>query len=278
MRCKSFIFLLLFSFSAFSQKTFNVRGSYAIRIEYDMSEAEAVKIAEFEARKNAMENNSNFTYQISQSENRKISIENGKESSSFEYKSNDFISGQWIEDKDGYPKKLDYTDDNGKRWIKVTVAGKARVNKDFDFKLNHEPLSCADVGCVTKSFKHDQKFYFFFQSPENGCLSIYLDDYNQALKLLPSNEMPCIKIKAGQKYIFFDSDTEEQRGVYLTTEDSETNKLHLIFSKSSFSQPQLLFDNINPGSIDSDDFDSWISRLRGNDEIYYEPFFIEISK
>jgi hypothetical protein len=277
MRCKSFIFLLLFSFSAFSQRTFNVQGSAVIRVEDEISQKETRKIAEFEARKNAMENNSNFYHQISQSENRKISIENGKESSSFKYKSNDFISGQWIEDKKGYPK-FQRIDKNNTTWIKATVAGKARVNKDFDFKLNHEPLSCADVGCVTKSFKHDQKFYFFFQSPEKGYLSIYLDDDNQALKLLPSNEMPYIEIKAGQKYIFFDSDTEEQRGVYLTTEDSETNKLHLIFSKSSFSQPQLLFDNINPGSVDSDDFDNWISRLKSNDEIYYRLFEIEISK
>ena len=153
------------------------------------------------------------------------------------------------------------------------------------------PLACTNIKCKTTRFKEDDDLFFFFRSPVNGYLSIFLDDGINAYRILPYQDMPDkyeggIPVESDKEYILF-SDAEEfdyfeNEPVLVDTyelfaeNEQDLNRLFVIFSREPLNKPKLSEGDSRialsekeidegytlPLTLESEDYQRWLIKQR----------------
>lgn len=299
-----FILILFFSFGYTStidaQKLFPTGSvSYQARIEDNQTYQQAKEAAIIKAQIKAIEErfgriiiqgNSTFIENIQSGER----VESTQDFNSI---SNSLVKGEWIKDKNGYPidERIIH---NNESWIKVTVNGFIREIIETPFSCIANTLNCNKTTCHVESFKNNSDFFFHFKSPEEGFISIYLDDIQteQTYRLLPYTDAKenCFKVHGNKDYIFFDTSNNsiEYNGsvdeLTLSLENGrsiEQYKVYVLFSKNDFTAPILENNTVEnpekhtlPNSLTSEDFQKWIQKLRTYHKIELKTSIITLKK
>ncbi|RLD50825.1 MAG: hypothetical protein DRJ05_19130 [Bacteroidetes bacterium] len=242
-------FMLFFLNNAYNQKIVKVSGSAEVRIEMNMTEEQTREKALKQAMINAIENE--FGTYVEQSSD--LVIQDG--SHTFTIIGTTKVKGDWIETI-GEPEFRESTKQvQGKHgneivnWIKCTVKGKARKAIPRTM-LETFALKCPKIECRSEDFRSGNALYLYFKSPVNGYVSVFLDDGNTVVRLLPynnmnGNDLNAVAVEADKAYFFFDKDiqyfgneTVDELELH-TKKHKELNTLHIIFATEKFVKPIL---------------------------------------
>jgi hypothetical protein len=274
---------LFFSFYPSISQNKKVSGVYTMRIEKNMSDSQAEEIAIQRAKFNALKET--FNTNMNAVNYLKLENDNGKSNMSVSSYSNSTVNGIWIKDLNEPEVSYEPMDERGHRYIKVEVSGKARKFEDFGFALEATPLNCINKKCETTDFKHEEDFYFYFQSPENGYLGVYLDDQTSVKMILPYPGMnsSTASVMGDKEYVFFKEDsgypniTDEEEMWMITNSSFEANFVYVLFSKNNFSKPIMeIQDALKTTS--SEAFKGWISELMADENMFVKKIPISITK
>lgn len=187
----------------------------------------------------------------------------------------------------------------------ITLKAKEITNTKIDIKA--KTLACTNVKCATTAYKNGDEFFIYFNSPEEGYLTIYFDDTENTIRLLPYMEMPeetgnNFKVEADKDYIlfsdkeefnyfednYFEEDTYE---LYAKTE-KDLNRIFIIFSKKTLNKPRLKKGLVEqehkeyiekgyemPLQTDSESFQKWLVKTRSvRDDVQVEIIDITIEE
>jgi len=303
------LLFILFNHPAFSQKNYPSTGEYLMRVENNMAWNDAVKIAVTQAQVNAIENK--FGRAITQDNSTYVQNsqagENVKTNTTFNFISNSYVKGEWIEDiKEPEIRKIDT---NGEQWIKVTVYGKIREITAPDNKFDAFALSCPDLKCQTRNFNDGQDFYLYFKSSEDGYVAIYCSDpsLKYTFLLLPykrSINKKNVPVKADREYIFFSKKNDyfnDGNGIDEQTmsvgENSQAEKYQvwILFSPEPLDKPVLEDESITTKKfldeqsikqgytlqkgINDEKFKEWLQGYRVyNKKVQLSSIFIDANK
>ena len=299
---KSLIFLVLFSafsLTALAQKPKEIKesGTYKMRIEKTMSEAEAERICIERARIDAIEKafgqtiiQGNSTYIKNKSTG-----EQTESSNIFSNISESLVNGEWIQDL----KKPEITKllENNELNMQADVYGLIREVKSIPITFQASPLNCSNTTCKTTTFRDGDDFYILFKAPEDGYISIYLDDPEQqkTFRLLPYKSAKIkttnYPVKADVEYIFFSAakaaknETVDETTLFLNNPKiPEMNKLFVLFNpKEEFGKPILNQSSEPTGKIEtplelaSEDFQRWLQLTRKGTEIQLMNLILNIN-
>lgn len=182
-------------------------------------------------------------------------------------------------------KKENYTE------IKCEVKIKAKEITTPPMDYIAFPLKCENINCKTTNFKEGDNLFFYFKSPVNGYLTIYLDDGKTSQCLLPYKHMPAefggnFRIIAGQEYILFSNLKEYNyfgNSGYLADNydlfaqsQEDLSRFFVLFSKVMLNNP-ILYEDINeghltekerkegytmPNALTSENFQCWLNKTR----------------
>ncbi len=289
------LFLLgLTSLSADAQKTKEASGEYKLRIEKNVTEEFAVNNAIEKAKINAIENA--FGTVINQGNSVYVKdITTGKQTQSdrvFTSIADVLVNGEWIATLD---EKRDFYDEDGFRWVKISIKGKVRELSKIPYTPESYTLSCNNKKCSTDVFNNGQELIVYFKAPNNGYVTIFLDDTKQVQRLLPYsnfNTSNTYEVKADQEYYFFSNTDKKDKTVdnieLFTSDNMEQNRLQVLFSKQDFGKPLLSKSNneeVNgmqyamPMSTSVENFQSWLQKIRSyNRSIELQTILITIKK
>ena len=298
MRVFVSIALLLFAFLADAQRRpERVSGTYRMVVESYMSQDQARAIALEQARLQAMADE--FGTQISQSTQTRIETSQGSTETRFSTLANSFVNGVWVEDV--REPEFEFFNLGAEQWISCSIVGMARrvVKASVDFEA--KPLKCLDLGCETQDFNDGEPLFFYFKSPVDGFLSIYLDDGSNCQMLLPYQNMSgnTLQIEADREYFLFRQDPKynytdlsevEEYELFTEAPDREIDMLYVIFSTEDYYKPNVRNDD-NDGGTDSQKYDDypkftdsrsfreWLNRnLTVNENLFLKVVDITISK
>jgi len=249
-----------------------------MEIGANMTDVEAELIATQRAQAEAIENE--FGSIVNAVNFLKLENNNGKSNLNVNSYSNNLVKGVWINNIK--PPVINYPIQNGVRYITVEVSGRARKFENLGFDLEAIPLDCKNKKCDAAEFKSMDSLYFYFKSPEDGFLSIYVDDQDSVYRLLPYLEMKSstVAIEGDEEYIFFNNEgpyvnmTKVPFVELYTNYSFEVDFIYVIFSKVDFSKPLLTKEK----TTDSDSFQDWISKIVANEQIFMKRIAILISK
>ena len=290
------LILLFFCYTLFSQvKT--TTGESQIEISKDLSRNELEKKATQLAIVDAIEKafgrvifQGNSTYISNFQSGEKV-----ESSSAFNMIGNTYVKGECLE-----ILQKDFEEVEGKKIIdnkmteykelKCTVKIKAREIKIPPIEFQSNTLSKEDKSYVTTTFKNKQPLYFYFQSPVNGYLNIFLDDTKNTYRLYPYKDMPAeylggAPVASDKEYILFSTEPEfnyynnqfDVPGKYIMVTDTkqELNRLFVVFSKEPLNKPHFnkkikdelttdeLSENLDiPDGLESEEFQKWLQKNR----------------
>ncbi len=279
--------LLVNSFSVFSQnKIQEVKGEAVV--EWNMN-SESKDLAKSRALQLAKDNAIETTFGTAIIRNVVSSVEvknnNGKAESSenMQMQSSSIVKGEII---NILSEKYEDIVESGKGktkkyYIKCKI--KVQVRELENLKVANEIIILSDIEIIkpNEEFKSGEDLFFYYKSAESGYLSIFLDDGNNAARLLPYSQMPKqfengVSIDANKEYILF---TEKHRYfgekdfavdelvLFTSNPKMELNTLYFIFSKKPLNKPVLKNQgsNINiseielelPAIMTSTEFQKW---------------------
>jgi hypothetical protein len=303
-RLSSLLLLILAigSSGAYCQKIYKAEGSAKVRLEDHLSREETMELAREQAVHSAIE--SLFGSHISK--DAYVDVEEGE--SSIIIKSDSEVKGEWLKTTDESfheeTKKIKNPDGKGQKseiWIVCDIEGKVREITTPLINLEFLSLDCPSLDCGTTDFENGDSFYMYFKTPENGYLSIYLADSEQAFRLLPYSGMPTeylhnVPVEADKEYILFYPDRTSDYfknfpyyyadEISLDTEDEqEFYKLYLIFSPKPFIKP-ILEDEVEeigeyttPKFLSRRNFDVWVQDNRIFDtDFYYKTLNLRVRR
>jgi len=287
------------------QKVVVSSGEYQMRVERTMTEIQAEKKAIELAQIAAIEKafgrvviQGNSTY----IQNR-ISGESIETDNVFNYISDTYVNGEWIEDLSLPDVEKVIAD--GETWITAKVKGRIRELRSTGSEFVLDPVSCPDLNCKTRKFNNGQDFYIFFKAPANGFLALYLDipSDNRTYRILPYKQNPSVgsvAIRADQNYVFF-SPRDDLLGdplivdeLVLTLYDDKIPEIHKVFGvfsperdldkpmldnpPASKREQKVLEQNLElPLGLHSEDFQKWLQKLRiRNPEVQLSSIYIDI--
>ena len=279
----SSIFFLFFLFGKFplsAQKIKIATAKYKMVVESYMSLDKAKEIATREAKLIAIDlafGGSNMTGVTT------LRLENKNTESNLEVNSytNRIRKGVWINDiiKPDCKKISDDKNDV----IECEVRGRVRELSDFGFNLEMTPLKSIDKYSASTDFKHRQQFYFYFKSPIDGFVSIYIGDKESVGCILPYVNMTSstYKVNADQEYIFFkggydkeNNVAEDPRNLLLTGgRQSDANLFYVFFSKKDFSKPVMESKSTSPKR-----FENWMSKTMADEDMFMKIIPVSIVK
>lgn len=297
------IFLILFiifhSVHIKAQKLKEVKesGTYKMRIEKTMSEAEAERLCIERARIDAIEKafgqtiiQGNATYIKNKSTG-----EQTESSNIFSNISESMVNGEWIQDlkKPEINKLLE----NNELWMQAEVFGLIREVKSIQTTFVTSPLNCTNTTCKTTTFRDGDDFYLYFKAPEDGYISIYLDDPEQqkTFRLLPykSSKIKTTNypVKADVDYIFFSAAkaaaneiVDEMVLLLNNPKVPEMNKLFILYSpKEEFGKPIVSQSAATVGKVEtpmelaSEDFQRWLQLTRKGTEVQLMSMILNIN-
>lgn len=284
----------LTTLGADAQKTKEASGEYKLRIEKNVTEEFAVNKAIEKAKINAIENA--FGTVINQGNAVYVKdITTGKETQSdmvFTSIADVLVNGEWIATLD---ERKDFYDEDGYRWVKITIKGKVRELTKIPFTPETYTLSCSNKKCSTDVFNNGQELIVYFKAPNNGYVTIFLYDTKQVQRLLPYsnyNTSNTYEVKADQEYYFFSNTDKKDKTVdnieLFTSVNMEQNRLQVLFSKQDFGKPLLSKNNTEdvngmkyamPMSTSVENFQSWLQKIRSyNRSIELQTILITIKK
>ena len=254
-----------------------VKGEYTYYAPDNVTPAEAKRIALYEAKCKALEDE--FGIKMRRDERIGGKVVNGQSDEYFFTISNGEVSGEWLETIDEPEYYTNYEDDQ--LVVKCTVKGKARKIEyaPIDLKVNVLRNGTEDKFASTQ-FKHNDDLYLSLRSPINGYLAIYLEgEDDRVYCLLPYSEQKdgIYPVEANRRYVFFDpksAPANEKALVeehYMTCDGStEFNQIYVIFSSNPFVKPvdsdKVVQNNfILPRQLPSKDFHKWLSKCRTYD-------------
>jgi len=270
----------------YAQKS-KVSGEYTMRIESNMSENEAVNQVVQQAKVNALSNE--FGTRVGMMNQTRMENANGQTNTSFRSISNSLVKGIWLKDLE--EPEIEKFDQDGERWIKAKVVGRARSLENSGITLDVKTLKCANVNCQSQDFNQNDGLILYFRSPENGYLSAYIDDKSTSFMTLPYMSMDggSVPIEADKEYYFFVADEKynyfnqelnEIDEYYLyTPHNYEVDLLYVLFSKTAFSKP--ILDNNGPGipkTTTSASFNNWLAEIMSYENMFMEVIDINITK
>jgi hypothetical protein len=303
-RLSSLLLLILAigSSGAYCQKIYATQGSAKVKLEDHLSREETMEMAREQAVHTAIEGL--FGSHISK--DAFVDIEEGE--SSVTIKSDSEVKGEWLKTtKESFheeTRKVKNEEGKGQKseiWIVCTIEGKVREITSPLINLDFQSLNCPTLDCATTDFENGDSFYLYFKSPENGYLSVYLADKEQAFRLLPYSSMPSdylhnVPVIADEEYILFypdrTSDHFENFPYYYTDEisldtekEQEFYRLYLIFSPKPFTKPiledevEIVGEYTTPKFLTRRHFDVWVQDNRIFDtDFYYETLNLRVRK
>ena len=178
--------------------------------------------------------------------------------------------------------------------LKCTIKIRAREYKDNPVDFEIYPLNCLDIHCKATTFKAGKDdFYIYFRCPVSGYLAIFLDDGEQAQRLLPYKQMGTafergVPIIANTEYFLF-SNKEPYQYFEITADEYvfeaeqlvDLDRLFIIFSHNPIIQPFIEKDfgpdELSkeereagwkmPDALPSEEFQRWLinSRIKNRD-------------
>lgn len=287
-----FLSIVLFlPFSLWAQKPREVKetGTYKMRIEKSMSEAEAERISIQRAKIDAIEKafgqtvfQGNSTYIQNKNTGEKTESQN-----IFNSISESLVNGEWLEDL----KKplIEKIISNDEVWIQATVEGRIREIRSIPVTFKSFPLGCPKPECEQLVFKDGQDLYMYFKAPQKGYVSIFADvpTDGKTYRLLPYKYTTSMSyaVEADKEYIFFynrpgsQSASEKVDDIQLFLNKkgtSEMTKIFVLYSpEGEFGKPLLSADrnrieanklaelNLEtPLFLDSEEFQRWLQATR----------------
>lgn len=299
---KNLTYLVLFfafTVTALAQKPKELKesGTYKMRIEKTMSEADAERICIERARIDAIEKafgqtiiQGNSTYIKNKSTG-----EQTESSNIFSNISESLVNGEWIKDEK-LPEIKKFLENN-ELWMQADVYGLIREVKSIPVTFQASPLNCTNKTCKTTTFKDGDDFYLYFKAPEDGYISIYLDDPEQqkTFRLLPykSEKIKTTNypVKADKEYVFFKADikagselVDELSLVLNNSKIPEMNKVFILYNpKEEFGKPMLAENSTvankteTPLELSSEDFQRWLQLTRKGTSIQLMSTIININ-
>lgn len=196
----------------------------------------------------------------------------GEEISKFVEETSLSAQAEWLGDTRDPSVELSVRD--GHIVFTAEVWGKAREipRSSVDFKWQVLGEGKEDL-CGKLKFGNRQRFYIKFRTPVSGYVAVYLLDSSkkEANCLLPYRTNPCGQhsVKAGRDYVFFDKESDPAAINYRLTTDKpiELNQVVFIFSPNPFTKcNEVTGDRRHPNSLDIEDFEQWLRRLRVRDK------------
>lgn len=281
------IILLVMVWSLSGQGTKRVKGEYKMRIDPSISENQAKRDAVQQAKVNALENE--FGSRVGMMNRLMMENAGGQTNTSFSSISNSLVKGIWLKDLSEPQFEFYYEGDD--RWLSAKVEGRARGIDNSGLKLEVKPVKCPDVNCFSQEYKQNDQMMLYFRSPENGYLSVYVDDKSKAYLLLPYKSMDggSVPVEADKEYVFFKTTEEynyfsnqltdiDEITLY-TPYDYEVDLLYVLFSKEPFSRP-IMNDNGPevPKTISSTKFNDWLAEIMSYETMHMEVIDISISQ
>ena len=255
---KRFVFLLIITFiglnCASAQKIRNASGTAQFRLEEDMSKDELKDKLRHHAIVNAIEREYG-TYVTQESF---VDIDDG--STEFRIFGKTMVRGEWLKTtSEDFKEEMRKTKEGRRNrhelWMSLKIEGKVRELSQPEIEFDFFTTNCQKAACKTGVFESGDPMYFHFNSPVSGFLSIYAIEEDQALRLLPYQNMPlvfknAVPIEADQEYVFFspygDQDYFEGYSrhlvdelIMLTDKEEEFLNLYLVFSTEEFIKPSL---------------------------------------
>lgn len=248
---KDFMALLLVFLTAFplaAQQTKRSSGTAQVRVEDNMTKEEARRIAEEQAKIDAIVNA--FGQYVEQETN--VTVQEGR--SNFNIIGNVRVKGEWVRTLGEVTFNEETREEKGtfgtvqSLWMTCKIRG---VVKEATPKANiqYRTLNFPDFRSRATTFASGENFYLWFKSPVNGFLSVYVDDGESVYRLLPYDDMPVantVKVEADKAYIFFSRENEHNyfgnsvdELVLITPKKSELNTLHILFSERDYPKPGL---------------------------------------
>ena len=207
-------------------------------------------------------------------------IKNGESKSDLTSLSSSEVKGEWLEiiGDPIYGVGLD-----GELYVvKVKVKGLARKisPERIDDIVTHVLRNGIQDSAEDDHFNAGDNMYVSFKTPVNGYITIYyVDKDKNVYRLLPYTyrDEASIKVKAGQRYVFFNRDHNTLDGIAshevmeysMDCEDEiESNMLYVVFSPNKFSKAMDSNDGYNvPNSLTFKDFQKWLTDRRKNDKM-----------
>ncbi len=156
-------------------------------------------------------------------------------------------------------------------------------------------------------FFNDNDFFLYFKSPADGYLTVFMDDSQYGLCLLPYMEMPenlndGMPIEANKEYVFFsnkaehnyfeDKYFEEDTYQLVAEKEYDQNIIYIIFTKKPLAEP-ILHENLTvdilsdeerdqytvPKALKTNKFQKWLLKKKQfRSDIQVEEIVISISK
>jgi hypothetical protein len=302
---KSFIFLLITFFiswnSAWSQKITNASGKAQFRLEEHMSKDELREKLRKQAMINAIE--SEFGSLVEQETF--VDMEDGK--TEFKVVGATTVRGEWLKTiNERFTEQLKEVKVNGKKqydlWITCEISGKVREIRQPSIDFQYHTSKCPQDHCWTDIFQNGESMYFFFESPREGYLSIYVVEEDVAYRLLPYQQMTdvypnAVPVEANKEYVFFSNYREHDyfmdfsyaladELLMITDKKEEFLKLYIIYSTDEFLKP-VLDDGTKlsdgglelPKSLPLKHFKGWLEDNRiHNVDFYYRSTTLKIEK
>lgn len=179
---------------------------------------------------------------------------------------------------------------DNKLQITVTVRILAREKSTSDIDLLCKLLRNKDDKSESLNFYDGEDIYFYFRSPVDGYLAVYLEDENQTVyNLLPYRDDPngSVRISHNKNYLFFCDDKKYfathsdmvppldfsmVTGLFLTCpEGTVTNKMYILFSPNPFTRSNAEWSDSLP-HLSSSEFQDWLGKCRMDED------FVDLSK
>ena len=206
-------------------------------------------------------------------------LKNGEHESDFTSLSSSEVRGEWLETIGDPIYGIGF---NGKQYvIKVKVKGLAReISPEKIDIVTHVLRNGIQDSAEDDHFNAGDNMYVSFKTPVNGYITIYyVDKDKNVYRLLPYTyrDEASIKVKAGQRYVFFNRAHNTLDGIAshevmeysMDCEDEiESNMLYVVFSPNKFSKAMDSNDGYNvPNSLTFKDFQKWLTDRRKNDKM-----------
>lgn len=235
------------------------------------SKVECMRLAAEQARVDALarEFGTIVTQDIVQTDR----IRTGRETNDLLAVSMTEVKGEWLGDTREPEYEFSYDKDQN-MVVKCTVRGTARAitNEAIAFETSALRNGIHASNADTR-FRDGDDMYLYFLGSADGYLTVWLEDESRTVyNLLPYPRDPKseVKVKRYQEYTFFNAALgkgmfgPEEELVLTAPDETEYNRLYVVFSPNPYSRPPMSADGALP-SLPSDDFSKWLMRMRRND-------------
>jgi len=276
---------------AVAQKIRDASGIAQFRLEDDMSKEELKEKLRHHAIINAIEREYG-TYVTQESF---VDVDDGN--TQFKIFGKTVIKGEWLKTtKEDFKEEIRKTKE-GRRtrhelWMVLKISGKVRELSQPDIEFDFFTSNCLKETCRTSIFESGQPMYLHFNTPVDGYLSIYIQEGEDAYRLLPYQAMPAkyknaVPVQADERYVFFSPYGKNEyfsefskhlidELIMVTPHPEEYVNLILVFSTEEFIKPNLDDPEVEestgyeiPKSLHASTLNQWLENNRINNVNFY---------